>query len=885
MTRQFFRWLGGLAGRYPGVALPLVAVLTALAAWAAATRLEIEMDVAGLLPEDSDLYQERLAADDLFGGGNYDFLLVALELREDAPVSVREEGPEYLRSIKPEVLWALYDPRYFTNRHRRVVQGEVRTRLARIDAQRVALLDDRELDWLESRIFPETLDNTLAEFRAELGDAPTTETLRRLQADPFGVGALLDRQSQFLSGPLKNYWQPQFNEETGEPTGSGYYISDDGQMLLFALWPAKPSTNLVKARELMLFIEQTREGLYERNPDWRDAVLIEFAGPHVENAEGTTDVREDMLLTSLTSLAAVLFLFVVAFRQPEALVFVAVPLVVGVIWTLGLTSFFVERVTQVTLTFAAILIGLGIDFSIHLYNRYLEDLRLGHGAEEALENAMYLTGPSIVAGAITTGFGFFGMALTRFEGFRELGLFGGIGIFMCLLAVAVTLPPLMIFSARFSRRVHGPLATLGLKTVTFTVQSYPRMTVAAGLCVVAFLGLHATRATFDDDFATLRQLSDDYTALLDRIDTHFDLPTNQVLVIVESESRQGSLGIDDRIFELNDRVFRNIMSTEGTYRFIGVDSGREVFPSAETQANALERFASVDLERIRGRLQAFASDNPSLPPGYFGPFLADMESLRDMCRRALASGQPPIGLTQLIADPDLYQVFLFFFGKDETRDVYRAITHVYPPPADIWMEGIPDLFERRLGEGLPERPIVLGNAILSLELRQLIIRDLSVIVLIVFFSVSIYLSWYFRSIVRAGLAIIPTVFGLLCMLGVMHLAGLSLNYLNIIAIPMIVGIGVDSAIHLLGRFYEGEKHDMRLAIERTGRAIVVTGLTTLFGFGALSFASFRGIREIGFLSIAGVGFTLFAALIFLPAVLKLLDPDFTYRGGPGDEIG
>ncbi len=102
---------------------------------------------------------------------------------------------------------------------------------------------------------------------------------------------------------------------------------------------------------------------------------------------------------------------------------------------------------------------------------------------------------------------------------------------------------------------------------------------------------------------------------------------------------------------------------------------------------------------------------------------------------------------------------------------------------------------------------------------------------------------------------------------------------------MIVGIGVDSAIHLLGRFYENERHNMRLAIERTGRAIVVTGLTTIFGFGSLSIASFRGIREIGFLAIVGTICTLFASLIFLPAILNLLDKKFTYSGGPGDEIG
>lgn len=864
MTRRIIRYVGKKAGSHPAIALSFAALVTAAALWAAMTRLTIEMDVAALLPKDSKISRETSKAEWLFGLGNYDFLLAAIEVKDSAPPEVRADPAGYLRSVQSYIASSFDDSRYFTRRTNRLRPRELSSLQAN-EAALVSLLTDGDFDRLESRLSPGRLRNTLEEIDATLADTPTSATLLALRDDPFGLEDLLEARSFFISGPLKKNYR------------EGYYLSADGQMLVLVLWPVSPSTNLMAAREVVRFLEQTRTGLYKRNPDWRNKIDISFAGPHVENAEGTSDVRQDIILSSLVSFIAVMLLFVVAFRQPEALAFVAIPLIVGLIWTLGFTSLFVTRITQVTLTFAAILIGLGIDFSIHLYNRYFEDIRLGKSPEEALGSAIYNTGPSILAGAVTTGFSFFGMVLTEFQGFRELGLFGGIGILMSLIAVATILPPLMILSSRVRPRIYGPLATLGLKKVTFTVQSYPRMTVAAGLSVVAFLGMHATKITFNDDFQALRQPSDSYISLIQRIDNHFDLPSNQVLVIVEGPDPDGALAANDQLYE-------NIETARSTFDLVAVDSLRTIYPSPSTQKRAIDRFLTLPYGRIEGDLRRLAEEYDSISRGFFDPFLQRFQEIQQQCAETQAFGAYPIEIGR-ITDRDFMDVVLGYLQHDAERNVYRVVTRIYPPPTPEWTEQVPPLFVESLGRNIQHKPLVLGNAVLSAELQHMIVRDLTIIVLVVFFSVTLYLAFYFRSLRRAGLAMIPIIFALLSTLGIMQLVNMRLNYLNIIAIPMIVGIGVDSAIHLLTRFYEGDTHNMRAAIEKTGRAIVITSLTTIFGFGSLSIASFSGIREIGILSIIGTACTLFAALIFLPAVLKLLDPKYTFSGGPGDEIG
>lgn len=860
MSRRLISYLGKKSGQWPYWSLLAVILVTIPAVWATFNRLRIEMDVTALLPKDSEVRQEDQRA--FWDFGTHDFILCVLEIRSTAPPSIVENPGDFLKSIQPRVENALDDQRFFRRKSDLLQQRRV---LLEEDASAVlALLSDSDFDRIERTILPERATATVEALAGQLGEAPTTETLARVAADPLGIDNILHSRLQVEGGPL------QASER------DGYYLSEDGEMLLILLWPQQKASDLLFTQAMKGFLQETRQGLYARNPSWRAAVEIQFVGPHVESALGASDVRRDILLTTIVSFISVLVLFFAAFRQPEALVLVAFPLVVGVFWTMGLTSFFVERITQVTLTFAAILVGLGIDFSIHLYNRYQEYIRMGQPGGRALVNAMTYTGPTIVAGAITTGFAFFGMALTRFEGFRELGLFGGIGIFMSLLAVAVILPPLMILFSRGQGRTRGPVATLGLRKVTFTVQSYPRMTVAAGLCIVVYLGFHAQQARFNDDFQSLRQPSERYLDLLGRVEGHFQLPSNQILLIVEGETLEEALAA-------NDQLFQNIQIQARRQDFLATDSLRSVYPSEATQRRNLGRFSRLPLDSIRSSFREALNQHDQLPNGLLDPWFDRLGALQQGASAALARQGPLVSLDR-IDEPDFINFVQRYLIRDDDRRVYRVLTRIYPRD-NRWTNPSPEYFLESLSFRLDDKPVLLGTAAISEELRAIIIADLAKILVFVFLCVVAYLVFYFRSFPRAMLAMVPVIFAMLCMLGVVRLLNIELNYLNIIALPMIIGIGVDSGIHFLGRYYEGGGNNMRLAIEKTGRAIVITGLTTIFGFGSLSVASFPGIREIGILSIVGVACTLFAALVFLPALLRLLDPRVTYSGGSGDEIG
>jgi len=125
----------------------------------------------------------------------------------------------------------------------------------------------------------------------------------------------------------------------------------------------------------------------------------------------------------------------------------------------------------------------------------------------------------------------------------------------------------------------------------------------------------------------------------------------------------------------------------------------------------------------------------------------------------------------------------------------------------------------------------------------------------------------FRNTKKAILAIIPLVVGSLWMLGVMEISGLYLTMLNAMAVPMIIGIGVDDGIHIIHRYQLEGQNKHQIVFSSTGRAILLTSLTTMLGFGSLTFATYRGLGSMGIALFIGVGTCFLATVFILPAVM------------------
>lgn len=314
----------------------------------------------------------------------------------------------------------------------------------------------------------------------------------------------------------------------------------------------------------------------------------------------------------------------------------------------------------------------------------------------------------------------------------------------------------------------------------------------------------------------------------------------------------------------NDALYDKIeyAKTEYDYPVLSLDSLRTFLPSVQTQLESRRMILQIDIDALKSSLEEDGR-KIGLEPRTFDLFLARLRSLQ-----AAASDAPFIMLKKgLTLNPVFYQLVLQYMKTADFPRRYEVLTRIYPTEGK-WENIVPETFLNFLAKDLGKVEFT-GVSIISSELDTVIKRDLALVILIVIFSIFLLLILHFGSIKAALLAIIPVLCGTIWMVGTMQLLGIKMNYLNIVVAPMIIGIGVDNGIHLLHRFYETENPDLNAIVQFTGRAIMITSLTTLLGFGSLALASYRGVREMGLLSIIGVGFCLIASIGFLPAILKI----------------
>ncbi len=154
---------------------------------------------------------------------------------------------------------------------------------------------------------------------------------------------------------------------------------------------------------------------------------------------------------------------------------------------------------------------------------------------------------------------------------------------------------------------------------------------------------------------------------------------------------------------------------------------------------------------------------------------------------------------------------------------------------------------------------------------RLLMKDTPWMVLGVFAVVALVMYLNFRSIKWSAFALIPLVVGVLWMILLMEVFGMKLNMYNLIVLPAVLGIGNDAGVHLVHRYLEEGKGSIRRMLNSTGEHVFMSSLTTMIGFGGLLLSFHPGLRSIGELAVAGIGMTLVAALVFLPALLQWME--------------
>jgi predicted RND superfamily exporter protein len=206
---------------------------------------------------------------------------------------------------------------------------------------------------------------------------------------------------------------------------------------------------------------------------------------------------------------------------------------------------------------------------------------------------------------------------------------------------------------------------------------------------------------------------------------------------------------------------------------------------------------------------------------------------------------------------------------------FKAVTYIVPSK-DLWSRADTAKFRGMITRSIEAKGVqrnsfsLTGASLLTGDLKELIIRNLGSSLWLAGLTIIIVLFIYYRSLTPLVFSILPLTIGLAILAGTMVILRCDFNFFNVIVLPMIVGIGIDDGVHFTNTYRQLDHGDMLQPMSRTGRAVVLTSLTTLVGFGSISLSHYPGLKSMGYVAVIGISACLFASVIVLPAIFSIM---------------
>lgn len=839
--RRLLASLALVARRRYRVIFAVFACLVALAGLGI-SRLSFDTDVLNLLPRHDPAV--RSYVDMLRDFGSNTFLMVLVRLPEGAV-------PEPYETLADDLAARLAKlPEIQRVQHR---LGSPEELLSTFLPKAALFLDEAGRRELVARLSDEGIRRRVGELRRSLltPQGPAVKELARI--DPLGLADLVLRRVDSSRATLKVDW------------ASGYYLSRDHRLLLLLAVPRRPPQDIRFDERLSHDVEGAVSAALAQwgavaGPDGPPRPAVEVGGPYVTALTDASLIRQDMFVNIATSAIAVLALFLFAFRRAGALAYAFVPLLTGLTLTFGFASVAFGALSSATSVCAALLIGLGIDFVIVSYGRYVEERHGGSDVEAALATMSSSTGGAVIAGATTTAATFYAFTFTQFTGLRQMGILTGTGILFCMLAVLLLLPSMLAWSAdREARRRARPrlfLHSFGTSRLTAWCLRKPGSAIAAGAALTLGALLLSRHLTFDDSMASMRPTVNRGASVSTEVAHRFGSGFDSMILSLEAPSLEGVLA-------LSERAAGEAAKLVASGELQAVSAPSSLIPPLEHQRRVIawlaeERRGGLDMSRVRA---AFTADlrAEGLRAEAFAPGL-------DLLGRALALRQP-IGVADFLQTPQTELLIDSFLKRKPSG--WRAAVYLSPPPDNRWRREVPPGAARLAAELGPAARLA-GINVVNQRIRVVVVRDAWIAGLLGLLLVAAILWIAFRSPRLLVLALAPLLVGITWMMGGMAAFGIQMNFINIFVTTMIVGIGTDYGIYIVHRYREVRGLTAVLfdrGLRETGKAVAAAALCTIVGFGSIIFSHYPGLRSTGEVAILGAFATSLVAITLVPAYL------------------
>ena len=624
------------------------------------------------------------------------------------------------------------------------------------------------------------------------------------------------------------------------------------------------TTDFLSPRAKLDVIRDTAAGL-GLTPE--NGFTIRLTGNIPLSVDELSQVRESLGLAGTLSLVMLAVVLGLGVRSARIVSVMVLTLALGGVWSMAWAMFSIGEVNLLSASFAVLFVGLGIDFAIHYALRAQEDVEKGMRTRPALIAAAGDVGPAIALGAVTSAIGFLSFLPTDYRGFADLGVIAGGGMALAFLAALTVIPAsLGTFGIPHNRNAgNGFAKTTG--ALFAASQHHARLIAFIALIGGIVAAAISTQARFD--FSTLALKNNQSEPILALADLQErGLVTDYAAYVVAPSL---------------DMSQETVTKLESLPTVGGVRTAENLIPTGQDEKLALIEDAAFVFFPLFSKISGPAANLPdslSLPTGALSTDAADTLS---SLSRTLA-GLSPDDLTR----------FNTALADQLTTDLGR-LTDIFNAEPVTSLNQIPGpMRERFLSEngqalviGLPKGDVTLtedlrafvsdvksvfpdstGRAVVEATVGDVVVNAFVTALVIALAAVTFVVLLATRSIVDTVLVLLPLLLAALATTATGVLIGMPFNQANIIVLPLIMGLGVDNGIHVLMRYRKDGSLDSLLR-SSTPRAIVLSTLTTIGAFGALSVSVHTGTASMGILLTIAMLFLLVATVFVLPALLSL----------------
>lgn len=865
------RW-GDWSLRYAGLVVISVVLLAGLAWYYTANHLSINTDTAELIAPDAPFQQNRRLFEKAFSQDMHTLVLV-----------VESSAPELTKSA--------------TKRLARLLRADTKNFASVTIPNDEAFFHQNGLLYLETAEL-QTLSNRLADaqpFIGRISQAPNltgffgvfedalTKT-DQAQDTPIDLTTLLNKvvaaMHQNLNGePVLLSWEKLMAEKQSQPDKGFIVVS--------------PKFDYTQIRPAEQAIETVKKAIAAIQEPGLPTVKVWITGEVGLEDDELAGMSTGTFAASVFSIVLVCVILLVAYRSVSFTLATLLTLALGMVFCGVFAAAAVKELNLISVAFAVSNIGLGVEYAIHFCLRYRDNLNHHIQRNRALRSTITSTAPSLLLCAGTTAIGLYAFVPTDYEGVSELGLLAGTSLFICLIVTLTALPALLTFMPTQA----APLAVVNSNKPAFSswTEKMAKFTlhfakpIALVTCLLAGLSIFMVfKVQADFNPINLRDPhTESVVAFKNLIKDKNTTPMTLTVMLKE--------GSQVKALQQQLKTLPSVDKSISVFDFVPTEQDEKLAMLDEMSlllGPVLRDFPALkpDVNPAAGILRLIAAIDAGLPTKTDKQEIAawqafkhelqdvmlELEMRQEPAKSALIVnlqttllGTLPAVMNELLqgfkaGDVTLNDLPADFKTRWLSKDGWYRVQIV--PKKDL--NYLPDL-ETFITDVQKLAPNVTDLPVMYLESMKEVVAAFKQAIVTALITIALLLFAIRRSVIDTLLVMTPLILAGLFTMASTVLTGTPINFANIIALPLLLGMGVDNGIHMVEKLHHSLSEEQNIYQSSTARAMFYGALTTVSSFAGLAFSPHQGIASMGLIITIGIFWIMVCTFIILPALSKI----------------